>query len=322
MNKKWLVSIIVLLAAAGGVAAFFVRRAALAKKNVRHEEIVPSYGSIRETVATTGDVKPQNRLEIKPPIAGRIDKIAVEEGDKVKAGQILGTMSSTERAALLDAALARSAEEVKYWQEVYKATPLIAPMGGEVIVRAVEPGQTVTPSVAVIVLSDCLIVRADVDETDVGKVRVGQTAEITLEAYPEIRVPAKVTHVSYESKVVSNVTVYEVELLPETVPDVFRSGMSARVTILRRTKENILLVPEEAVVYEKDGPVVTVKASAGHKPEKRKVSLGITDGKNVEITAGLTEGDVVLVEKNDFSVSQLKKPAESPFLPARRRKSK
>jgi ABC-type multidrug transport system fused ATPase/permease subunit len=88
-------------------------------------------------------VKPQNRLEIKPPINGKIEKIFVKEGDKVKTGELLATISSTERTALLDTALMQDSGTVKYWQGIYNTTPILAPIDGVVIVKAVEPGQTV-----------------------------------------------------------------------------------------------------------------------------------------------------------------------------------
>ena len=164
---------------------------------ITYSEIHPFYGDICVLVSTTGVVEPQNRVEIKSPIAGRIEEILVEEGDKVKKGDVLCLMSSTERAALLDAAHLKGEEELKYWKEVYKPTPLIAPVDGEVIVRAVEPGQTVTVNDAILVLSDRLIVKAQVDETDIGKVKLGQKAVIALDAYPDIKVEGKVDHISY-----------------------------------------------------------------------------------------------------------------------------
>ena len=145
-------------------------------------EVHPDYCNIRAVISTTGDVEPQNRLELKPPIGGRVEEILVHEGDRVKVGQILAWMSSTDRAALLDAARSQGPEALKYWSEVYKPTPLISPIDGDVIVRAVEPGQTVTATTAVLVLSDRLIVNAQVDETDVGKVKVGQKAIVSLDA--------------------------------------------------------------------------------------------------------------------------------------------
>lgn len=91
------------------------------------------------------------------------------------------------------------------------------------IVRAVEPGQTVTSVDAVIVLSDRLIVKAQVDETDIGRVKTGQKATVSLDAYPREEIGADVDHISYESKLVNNVTTYEVDILPGEVPAVFRT---------------------------------------------------------------------------------------------------
>ena len=67
-------------------------------------------------------------MEIKPPIAGRIEKLLVDEGDDVTSGQILGWMSSTDRAAILDAARAQGPEESKRWEDAYKPTPIVAPL--------------------------------------------------------------------------------------------------------------------------------------------------------------------------------------------------
>src|SRR5262249_53194260 len=145
--------------------------------------------------------------------------------------------------ALLDAArLQGGADSLKEWEDVYKPTALIAPIDGEVIVKAVNPGQTVTPTDDVIVLSDRLIVQAQVDETDIGKVKIGQTVDITLDAYPDIQLTATVNHIYYESKIVNNVTMYAVDLLPDHIPDVFRSGMSANVQIIQAQKDHVLLV--------------------------------------------------------------------------------
>src|SRR6185369_1195320 len=77
-------------------------------------------GPIERTIETTGEVTPLNRVEIKPPISGRIEKLLVDEGDKVRHGQILAWMSSSDRAAILDAARAKGSNEEKKWQEAYK----------------------------------------------------------------------------------------------------------------------------------------------------------------------------------------------------------
>ena len=281
--------------------------------------INPGYGTIQTLISTTGTVQPQNRLEIKPPISGRVEEIFVREGDSVAAGKILAVMSSAERAALLDAARPQGKEQVSYWQEVYKPTPLIAPINGTVIVRGVEPGQTVTTSDAVIVLSDRLIVQAQVDETDIGKVRLKQTAIISLDAYPQTKVKAIVDHIAYESKVVNNVTIYEVDILPAKVPPIFRSGMSANIDIIEQRKENIMVIPLEAVKQDNDGPFVLLDQVNNKKTVKRAIELGISDDKNVEVTSGLNTQDTIIIENNTYQPSQGKGQGTNPFMPTRPR---
>ena len=105
-SKKWKIYISLLIIL--GISIMLTKK--MRQNNSSNEvvrEITVAYGSIENIISTTGTVQPQNRLEIKPPIGGRIEKILVKEGDKVKIGQTLVWMSSTERAALLDAARAQ-----------------------------------------------------------------------------------------------------------------------------------------------------------------------------------------------------------------------
>jgi len=187
-------------------------------------EVSVRVGPIKTIISATGKVLPKNRLEIKPPVSGRIEGILVKEGDFVKKGDTLGWMSSTERAALLDAAQGQGEEKLKYWQQVYKPIALVAPIDGEVIVATIQPGQAVTTADAALVLSDQLIVRAQVDETDIGKIKKGQEAVITLDAYPDEKIKAEVDHIYYESETVNNVTIYKVDLIPQQTPSFFVQG--------------------------------------------------------------------------------------------------
>jgi membrane fusion protein, macrolide-specific efflux system len=280
--------------------------------------ISPVYGSIQTVITSTATVQPQNRLEIKPPINGRIDKIIVLEGENVKTGQMLALMSSTERAALLDAARPYGAETMKYWEDVYKATPLLAPIDGEVIVSKDQPGQTITSNDVVVVLSDHLIVQAQVDETDIGKIKVGQEASLSLDAYPQIKIKGTVNHIYYESLIVNNVTIYQVDILPEKVPEVFRSGMSATVNIIEKAKDNVLTLPIGAVKKSKDGDYVLISRGKGRKPEERKVETGISDDKNIEIVSGLSDKDKVLMTVQKYKANT-GSSGVNPLSPMRRR---
>ncbi|MDD4908323.1 MAG: efflux RND transporter periplasmic adaptor subunit [Candidatus Omnitrophica bacterium] len=283
------------------------------------KEVNPSVGAIQTFISTTGTVLPENRLEIKPPVSGRVESILVQEGQKVKAGQVLALMSSTERAALLDAARGQGEEVLKYWENVYKAISLLSPIDGEVIVATTQPGTTVTTSDAVVVLSDRLIVRAQVDETDIGKIKLKQEAIITLDAYPDIKIKAVVDHIYYESETVNNVTVYKVDLIQESTPEFFRSGMNATIDFIEQSREKALLLPVEAVRKEKDESYVLLKENGNGNPVKRVVKLGITDDKNYEIISGLDSADTVFVTTKKYVFPGAGSTGSNPFLPNMKR---
>lgn len=273
-------------------------------------------GDMKLSINASGTVLPQNRLIIKPPLPGRIEKILIKEGEHVKKGQILAYMSSSDRAAILDAARAQGESNLKEWEEIYKPISIIAPINGQVIVRGVEQGQTVTQADAVIVLSDRLIVKVQVDETDIGKIAKGQKAIITLDAYPDYKMEGVVDHIYYESKTVNNVTVYEVDVLPDKIPDFLRSGMSANVDIIQINKKNILLVPANAV---KRGPAKKsfVIVLNNNKREKKMIETGLTDGENIEVIEGVREGEKILITKQNYTIYKKTEKTTNPFMPQR-----
>jgi macrolide-specific efflux system membrane fusion protein len=311
--KLFFVVVIVLV-----IAGIFITR--IKQKELSNEttrEITPVIGSIRTFISCTGTVLPKNRLEVKPPVNGRIESILVQEGDKVKTGQILAWMSSTERAALLDAARGKGEEALRYWQETYKPIPLSAPIDGEVIVEKTQPGQTVTTSDAVVVLSDHLIVRAQVDETDIGKISNDMKTIIMLDAYPDTKIQARVEHIYYESQTVNNVTIYLVDLIPQEVPPFFRSGMNASVDFVIQDKKNILVIPVDAVYKENRDNYVLVNRANGKEPEKVRVEMGITDDKNIEVISGVTEKDRILEKSKKYVLPKSSTTGSNPFMPRR-----
>ncbi|OQA58302.1 MAG: macrolide transporter subunit MacA [Candidatus Omnitrophica bacterium ADurb.Bin277] len=276
-------------------------------------------GDLRVTVTATGIVQPYNRVEVKAPIAGRIEEVLVREGDEVVKGQVLARMSSIERAALLDAARSRGEEAVERWEEAYKPAPLLAPLDGTIIVRSVEPGQTVTTADPVLVLSDRLIVESLVDETDLAFIALGQRAQFKLDAYRSELFSGEVGHIAFESKLENNVNVYEIDVVPDEVPPSFRSGMTANVTFIIKDRENVLLVPSEAVTaWPGDFPnpsrsiFAVYRKSGGGRVKPIPIRTGESDGRMTEVTEGLGEGsEIVVVRKKERSQSA------SPFRPQR-----
>jgi macrolide-specific efflux system membrane fusion protein len=275
-------------------------------------------GDLEMTVLSTGTVQPQNQLNIKPPISGRIEKIFIHEGAFVKKGQLLMELSSTERAALLDTAQAQGPEALAHWEDLYKATPLLSPQSGQIVYLPTVTGQVVSLSDTLMVMSNHLIVNTQVDETDLAQVKMNQDVVVTLDAYPGQPIDAKVRRISYQSTLVNNVTTYQVDVWPNKVPSFMRSGMTANVVFKVSEKNDVLLIPSEAV-QQRDGQstVLVAAPTPTDKPKNQPIQTGITDGKQIEVVSGLKEGDRVMVRT--FSAAQAA-PASNgtnPFAPSR-----
>lgn len=320
--KKLFFWIVIVAAVAGG--GYYYWKSDLkdeAEKTQQYGDVKVERGDIEITVQSTAEVRPQNRLEIKPPIAGRVEEVLIDEGQPVTAGQTIAWMSSTDRAALLDAARARGPEALAHWQEIYKATPIIAPLDGTIIARNVEPGQTVSAGDTLLVMSDVLIVEAQVDETDLAEVHLGQKVMVTLDAYPDQEFDAAVSRISYEAETVQNVTIYKVEVLPTNMPGFVRSGMTASVTFMTQAATNVLILPAETVHDEGGKKVVWERDTRNPGAKKsREVTVGATDGKNYEIIAGVSEGETVLSPK--VRVADTGDQKTNPFMPFGRRRAR
>ena len=164
-------------------------------------------------------------------------------------------------------------------------------------------------------MSDMLIVEAQVDETDLAQVRLGQDVAVTLDAYPDQQFKASVSHISYEAETVQNVTIYKVDVLPTNMPDFVRSGMTANVTFTAQTARDVLILPAEAV-HDEDGKKVAWIPDPRDAARKgsREITVGITDGKNYEIKDGLVKGDAVLVPRIQTPISS-GEVKSNPFMP-------
>ncbi|MBS4016224.1 MAG: efflux RND transporter periplasmic adaptor subunit [Candidatus Latescibacteria bacterium] len=305
--KKLLIAIIVIVIL---VAGFFIVRKLLTKKTsqVQFTTVEVKKGNIEVKVLSTGTIQPYTRVAVNSPVSGRIEQVLVDEGERVKPRDILAWISSEDRIALLDAArsalesaqkqndpqaLSQAQEAYQIAEKAYKLVPLTNSIAGEVIMRSAEPGQNVNPQTTIFVISDRLLANVTVDEADIGKIALNQQAVITLDAYPNEGVPAKVTKISREGQTVSNIVVYNVMVEPAKVPSYWASGMTANVEFIIVKKDDVLVLPL-SVIKQKNGKK-TVLVPKGKEHETRVIETGETDGKSIEIKSGLNLGDVVLV---------------------------
>ncbi len=316
--KRVLIAVVV--AAAAGAGALKYRSVKSADTDMAATRaVVAVVGPIEQSIDATGSVSPENRVEIKTPVGGRVERLLVDEGDLVKNGQIVAWISSTDRNAILDAARAQGPDQVMKWEDAYKLTAVFASLPGTVILRNVVVGQAVDGGTVLFAVADTLIVNAQVDESDIGKITLGQRARIRLDAYPDQPVDGKVLGILYEGKNVSNVITYGVKIRPLKVPPFFRSQMTANVSFLIRRKDDAVLIPASAI---KDAPggkrVVTLPpAEKNGKPETREVKTGIETNDQVEIVSGLSAGDKVLVAAGKYKAQSGLESSPLSSLPGR-----
>ena len=277
-------------------------------------------GEIHVTILSTGVVEPENRLDIKATTAGRIDELLVKEGEKVRVGQTLALTSTSERAALLDAAKAKGPEVLEEWKNLFKPTSILAPISGTIIKRNVVSGQTFTPNDPIYTMSDRLLIMAQVDETDIGKISLEQRVLIVLDAYPDVQTLGTVEQIAFDATTVNNVTTYDVKILPQEIPQIMRSGMTANVTFEVESKSNIPVIPVGAVTVKNEKSYVRVPSQKAEEPAKEiAIETGITDGKQIEVLSGISIGDMILAPKFKLGDGDF---ATNPFSPFNRSSQK
>lgn len=311
---KKIVVILVIAALAGGGWYAFGRKSG--GKKAAYARAQAELRDLSETVDTTGVVEPENRVEIQPSSGGRIEEILAEEGDRIKAGQVLALMSSSDRVAILDAARAAGDGQYEKWRETYKPIKVISPIDGTLILKNVVEGQTVGASTVLFAISDKLIVSASMDESDIGRVRKGQRASIVLDSYPDRPVKGTVFKILDEGTTKNNVVTYTVKIRPDRVPPFFRSQMTANIKVSVSERQGVLLIPAAAVTTDPQGETAVITALKDGKPVYARVETGRNEGDQVEIVSGLAAGDAVLYSAAGYT-PQKDSSGKNPLMPGR-----
>ncbi|OGR63235.1 MAG: hypothetical protein A2X31_11050 [Elusimicrobia bacterium GWB2_63_22] len=311
-TKKFIFGLAFLLLAGGSCAGLRHKRAAAETKRLAALTAAnPERGVLVTKTQATGSVEPENRVLVTPSVSGRAETVLFTEGQLVKKGEALAWISSSERTALLDSLRMQEStpQERKMVEEAYNLTPVVAPISGMIVKRAVEPGQSVSQAKELGVISDRLIVKTFVDETDIGAVREGQRADFYLDAFPKEKRSGRVLAISHESTQRDGVIVYEVKILPSGSIAALRSGMTADVLITTGSRKDALTIPKKAVKYRDGDALVSVKEGAAGKLKEKKITVGAADEARIEVTEGLAEADTVYYstgiakERSGFNVN-------------------
>lgn len=175
-------------------------------------------------------------------------------------------------------------------------TQLTSPISGIVTTVNFVSGQEITPAAdfAQIVDVNNLKFVAEVDETDIAKVKVNQDATVTLDAFPNESTQVKISQISAKSTVISTgATAFEVTL-PIPKRSEYLVGMNGQAQITVQAVTNTYVVPQEALI---DDNFVWVKM--GRDFEKKEITVGIQSDTEVEVVSGLNEGDQIAVGNFD-----------------------
>ena len=198
-----------------------------------------------------------------------------------------------------------------------KDTKVFSPIDGVVSERNVQSGQIISSGISnvgggtlVMVLSDLtrLFILASVDESDIGKVKLGQKVVITADSYPGKRFFGKIERIATKGVNISNVVTFEVKIeVQGTDKQLLKPEMTANVEIVVADKADVLIVPSEAVLRKKGVYIVRVKMNEGRLAE-RPVKVGISDGVMTEITESLNQGDTVVFRRGEARSRWRKNP--------------
>ncbi len=293
---------------------------------------------ISDYLETNGSLEAENEVDIVARTAGPIVELNVEEGDPVRAGQVLARIDAAEIQAQLGIARVNLAEAELAWnraqdsyreelisQEAYDLakstfdsaaaqivgteilldyTVIRAPFDGLIIERAVRNAEYIPDNARLFRISDFdpLLCPIRLPEKDLPRLELGQPAYLTVEAYAGIRFPA---HVLRISPVVDAATGTVKVTLEVQARGRLRPGMFASVFVETDVHENAIVAPRQALVLESTSDTVYVvvdDGQGGKVAERRELELGYEESDSVEVISGLAEGeDIVIVGQDGLS---------------------
>lgn len=345
--KAGIAAVLVAACAFGGWKYYQGQQQAKQAAAVETTEVIRM--DMKSTVSATGTIRPVHSVEVSSKVTARIKNVLVKENDTVTAGQTIATLDGKdyeakrdqaqikvtntkakyERTSYLYSIGAKTQADLEDAQMNYETAvsalseaqsdmnemTITAPMSGVVVGEPKTPGTmavqgTSSPTVIMRIADlSSKQIQAKVDETDIGSVKIGQTATFTVDSFTGRTFTARVTNISQtdtgnswdtsssssssSSTSSSSVIYYYVTLDVDDPGNELLPAMTARVEINTAEKAGALAVPISTLKTDANGSYVIVKNPDGTQ-ENRYVETGIYSDEYVEILAGLSEGEQVV----------------------------
>jgi HlyD family secretion protein len=235
--------------------------------------------------------------------AQRAYELAVNKREMARASLTI----SKAKQAQARAQVAQARASLERAEEEFRNSTILAPMDGLILSRNVEVGDAVS-SILVLGSSATLVmtvgdthevfVKGKVDESDIGKVYLGQTARIKVESFKDKTFDGKVTKISPMGVEKDNVTTFEVRVSITNPGGELKAAMTANAEIILEEHKNVLWIPEGALIYDKDkkASVEVPDPKAAEGKRKVPVTVGISNGSKTELLSGLKKDDEVILQ--------------------------
>jgi len=230
-------------------------------------------------------------------------KLAVNKQNVARA-QMLVLQAKIAQA---QAQVAQDAANLKQLEEQLNYTDIVSPIDGIILSRDVEMGDAVSPilvlgsgATLVMTLGDTsqVYVKGKVDESDIGRVYLGQPARIKVESFKDKTFKGVVTKISPMGVEKDNVTTFEVRVSIDNPGGELKAEMTANAEIILEEHKSVLQIPEGAIIYDKDRNASVEVPDPKGKDGKNKVAIniGISNGAKTEVLKGLKENDQVILQ--------------------------
>ncbi|WP_170136077.1 efflux RND transporter periplasmic adaptor subunit [Nannocystis exedens] len=287
-------------------------------------------GAITATISAASTIEAERQVTVHAESVGRLVDLTVEEGDKVKEGQVLARIRFDAQANSLlraNTSLAKAQTDFQRIEQLYnervlgheeyqkaknqldiaeldlrdraremKNTKVTAPFSGTITQRKVIEGGFVTNGAELLQVTDfnTLVARVFVPEKELDRIKVGQEALVVGKAAKGRKGTGKVLRISPTVDAGTG-TVKMTVALPQELAggQGFLPGMYAEVTLTVDHREDVALVPKGAIVHDEEQTYVFVPE--GDKARRVRVELGLQDAERVEIVKGLGAGEAVIV---------------------------
>jgi RND family efflux transporter MFP subunit len=331
-RKKIIVWFIIIALICGGVFGYIKSK----KPKTAYTTAEAQRGNLAQTVSVSGTINPENIIDLAFKVSGIVKEMNVKVGDEVKKGQRLAKINPSSLVEELNAAkqdieyqdetldfmkdnkstyekeqreaqraLVRKAEALSRAAGIkVSETYIYSPIDGTIIKRDADPGEIAVFNTAVLTVAQGeMEVEANVPESDIIKVSLGQKADVAFDAFPsDVKFEARVVEIEPASTVIQDVVYYKVKFKLANFDERIRTGMSCDVDIRTAERENVIMIPLRGVKSENGKKYVEIlKDEKNNITEKVFIATGLEgDEGMVEITSGLKgEEKVITVRTTD-----------------------